>query len=135
MTSKKWDLKNKVALITGASKGIGLACAHEFLQLGAQVVAVARTLKTLEEAFAEHLKQANRVHLVAADVSTAAGQDAVFRTVEKIGQLDILVNNVGTNIRKKLMDASSTELASILHTNFTSALDMCRGAHPWLVKG
>ncbi len=134
MTSNKWDLKDKVALITGASKGIGLACAHEFLRLGAETVVVARTLETLEEVYAQQLKE-GRVHLVAADVSKTEGQEKVFSAVQKIGRLDILVNNVGTNIRKTLIDASTAELDLVLQTNFTSALAMCRGAYPWLKKG
>ncbi len=136
MNSNRWTLNNKIALITGASKGIGLACAEEFLDLGAEVIAVARSMETLEKAYAP-LKQENvgRVHLVAADVIEAEGRKKVFSAVEKLGRLDILVNNVGTNIRKQIMDYTSDELDLILKTNLTSALEMCRGANSWLLKG
>lgn len=135
MTSNRWTLKNKVALITGASKGIGLACATELLDLGAEVIVVARNLPVLEGAFGERTADASRIHLVAADVTDEAGRQAVFKEVEKLGRLDILINNVGTNIRKKLIDSSSSELSSVLNTNLTAALEMSRDAHNWLCKG
>jgi len=135
MTSNNWTLNNKTALITGASKGIGLSCALEFLKLGAEVIVVARTLDTLKDAFAGHQSVSSRVHLVAADVTRKEGREDVFRAVQKIGRLDVLVNNVGTNIRKKLVDATSDDLETVLVTNFTSALEMCRDAHTWLKRG
>jgi Tropinone reductase 1 len=79
--------------------------------------------------------QGDRVHVVAADVTQVEGRAAVFQVIKKIGRLDILVNNVGTNIRKKLIEISTHELNLILSTNLMSALEMCRNAHPWLLKG
>lgn len=135
MTSNRWTLENRLAVITGASKGIGLSCALEFLQLGAEVIVVARNPATLDEAFKKCESNAARIHLVAADVTVESGRKEVFKHVEKFGRLDVLVNNVGTNIRKKLLDSNSAELNSVLNTNFTSALEMTRDAHPWLCKG
>ncbi len=132
MTSNKWALADKVAVITGASKGIGLSCAMEFLDLGAEVVVVARGADVLEKAFAK--RKGDRVHVVAADVSNAEGRAAVFKVIEKIGRLDVLLNNVGTNIRKQFVEFSAEELNFILNTNLVSALEMCREARPWLIK-
>jgi Tropinone reductase 1 len=131
----KWTLDGKVALITGASKGIGLACATEFLEQGAEIVGVARDSDTLEKAFAKRRSGNSRIHIVAADVTRAEERKAVFSIVEKIGRLDILVNNVGTNVRKNFVDVTADELNLILGTNLTAALEMCRGAQPWLLKG
>jgi Tropinone reductase 1 len=135
VNSNIWTLKDKIALVTGASKGIGLAVAEEFLNLGAEVIAVARTMDTLEQAYSSLRSDTNRVHLVAADVTDPAGRNAVFAEAQKLGRLDIVVNNVGTNIRKKIMDYTTDELNSILNTNLMSALEICRGANPLLLKG
>lgn len=133
--SKRWTLENKIALITGASKGIGLACALEFLELGAEVIMVARNPETLKEAVDCGAGKPGKIHAVAADVTTDEGRKEIFKVVEKIGRLDILVNNVGTNIRKKFMEVSEDDLSLLLDTNLNSALAMCRDAHPWLLKG
>lgn len=133
--AKRWSLDTKIALITGASKGIGLACAMEFVNLGAEVIMVARQMDALKKALDPDSEAAKKVHLVAADVTTVAGREEIFKLVKYIGRLDILVNNVGTNIRKKFMDASDEDLNLVLETNLTSALSMCKESHPWLVKG
>ncbi len=133
--SQRWTLENKIALITGASKGIGLACAQEFAQLGAEVIMVARNPDTLKAAVDAGSGKSGKIHSVAADVTTDEGRKEIFKVVEKIGRLDILINNVGTNIRKKFMDASEEDLSLLLDTNLNSALKICRDAHPWLLKG
>lgn len=133
--NSNWSLENKVALITGASKGIGLAIADEFLNLGAEVIVVARTMATLEKAFSPLKSEQRRIHLVAADVTDKTGRDSLFKQANGLGKLDILVNNVGTNIRKKLVDYTSDELNSVLNTNLMSALEITKAAYPLLVKG
>lgn len=132
--NSNWSLENKVALITGASKGIGLAIADEFLNLGAEVIVVARTMATLEKAFSPLKSEQRRIHL-AADVTDKTGRDSLFKQANGLGKLDILVNNVGTNIRKKLVDYTSDELNSVLNTNLMSALEITKAAYPLLVKG
>lgn len=133
--NSNWSLENKVALITGASKGIGLAIAEEFLSLGADVIVVARNLNTLEQAFSHLKDEQKRIHLIAADVTDKSGRDALFKRANELGKLDILVNNVGTNIRKKLVDYTTDELNSVLNTNLMSALEITKAAFPLLVKG
>ena len=130
-----WTLTGKTALVTGASKGIGLAVSKEMLELGAEVIACARGMETLEKEFAAYTGKNGKVHLVAADVTKTDGRKKVFDTVASIGKLDILVNNVGTNIRKKAEDYSEDEISFLLNTNITSALEVCRGVHGWLKKG
>lgn len=134
--SDRWTLNGKKALITGATKGIGLAIASEFLSLGAEIAIVARNAETVQQQLADWQKQGWQAHGIAADVATADGRQAIFEQVgEAMGRLDILVNNVGTNIRKKALDYTEDEYAFIFQTNLTSIFEMCRLAYPLLKTG
>lgn len=131
--NNRWTLTGKKALITGATKGIGLAIAQEFLSLGAEVMIVARNAELVEQQLEIWRSQGANAHGVAADVATSDGRQAIVRQVkEALGGLDILVNNVGTNIRKKLLDYTEDEYMSIFQTNLTSVFEMCRLAYPLL---
>lgn len=92
------QLTDRIALVTGSSRGLGLASARALLAEGCKVAVCARGAERLEEA-AESLRResaADRVLAVTADLSTAAGVATVVgRTVERFGGLDVLVNNVG----------------------------------------
>jgi NAD(P)-dependent dehydrogenase (short-subunit alcohol dehydrogenase family) len=76
--NSQWSLAGKTALVTGASKGIGLAASKEMLALGAELVVVARGMETLEQEFAKNGANNAKVHLVAADVTDAQGRQKVF---------------------------------------------------------
>jgi NAD(P)-dependent dehydrogenase (short-subunit alcohol dehydrogenase family) len=95
------QLKGKTALITGASRGIGLAIASRFLEAGANVMLSSRTAEDLADAaagLAAEWSASERVAWVAAHVGDAEqAQACVAETVERFGALDILVNNAGTN--------------------------------------
>ena len=129
--STRWSLEGRRALVTGATKGIGHAVAAELLGLGATVLAVARTEADVHARLAEW--PPDRAQGVAADVATPEGRAAVFAAVtERLGGLDILVNNVGTNIRRASVDYTAAEVARVFEINLTTAWEMCRGAHPLL---
>jgi Tropinone reductase 1 len=129
---ERWTLAGKKALITGATKGIGFAIAQEFLALGAEVIIVARNAEAIEQQInAWQLDE--KAHGVAADVSTAEGRQILLESVGKtFGELHILVNNVGTNIRKKAIDYTEEEFASIFQTNLTSIFELSRLLYPFL---
>ena len=104
---KKWTLKNKKALITGSTKGIGLAITEEFLSLGAEVFIVSRTGSNVLALLSKWKESGYKVHGIAADLSTKEGRGKLIKEVSHTwDSLDILVNNVGTNIRKKFLDYS-----------------------------
>src|SRR5215472_2024165 len=93
-------LADKVAIVTGSSRGLGLACAAALVQEGCRVTICARGETRLAEAAAELRRSGpgtgERLLQVVADLSTQAGVDEVIsRTVDVFGGLDILVNNVG----------------------------------------
>ncbi|BAZ11623.1 tropinone reductase homolog [Calothrix sp. NIES-4071] len=132
--STRWNLAGKKALITGATKGIGKAIAQEFLSLGAEVLIVARNQETtMNQVVSWQQKQGFLVHGIAADVALEQGRQAIFKQVQEVmGGLDILVNNVGTNIRKKALDYTTNEYKSIFETNLNSLFEMCQLAYPLL---
>jgi len=131
----QWRLKGKLALITGGTKGIGLAIAEEFLRLGAEIFIVARSENALNELLVEWKRKGYRAYGRAFDVSKQSHRQKLLHEIDnRWGKLDILVNNVGTNIRKKVVQYSAKEYQQIFDTNLTSAFEMCRGAYPFLKK-
>lgn len=126
----RWLLTGKKAVVTGGSKGIGAAIVEEFISLGAEVLAVARKeadLKQLQDQFTE------RLQVLTADVSTPEGRTSLVNKIEnEWGKLDILVNNVGTNIRKPTTAYTSEEYDFVLDTNLRSAFELSRRLQPLL---
>jgi NAD(P)-dependent dehydrogenase (short-subunit alcohol dehydrogenase family) len=103
-------LNDKVAIITGATKGIGLACAQEFAQEGAKVVLSGRTV-SLGETAADEIRSAGGDALfVPCDVSQKVQVDALVRaTVDRYGRIDIVVNNAGVNHSAKFFDTTEED--------------------------
>lgn len=131
--TNRWNLKGKKALVTGGSKGIGKETVKELLNLGTKVVFVARDPLAVDETINEMKKISKDVYGIVGDVSIKSDRENLFEKVEElIGGLDILVNNVGTNIRKKSNEYSPNEIEAILNTNLKSTFDMCRMAFPLL---
>ncbi len=127
------DLAGRAALITGASRGIGLAIAMELLSRGASVTITARKAEALESAAAElgQHAPAERVLAIAGNAGHAdARADAVARTVEAFGSLDILINNAGINpVFGSLMDADLDGVRKIFDVNVVAALGYVQQAY------
>jgi Tropinone reductase 1 len=130
-----WRLDGARALITGGSSGIGLAAAREFATLGADLLLVARGAERLERARSEilNLCPERSVQVLAADVATVAGREQV--SAEVGDSLQILVNNAGTNIRKRMSELSLEEYREVQRVNLESCFDLCRLLHPALGRG
>lgn len=104
MEPTRFDLSGKTALVTGAGRGIGRACALALAANGANVSLTARTTSQLEEVKAEIEKMGRRAIVVPADVTKRAEvQNVVDRTLSELGGLDILVNNAGIYTMKPLV--------------------------------
>jgi NAD(P)-dependent dehydrogenase (short-subunit alcohol dehydrogenase family) len=103
-------LENKVAVITGATKGIGLSCAQEFGKEGAKIVLSGRT-RSLGEAAAKEIRAAGGDAIfVRCDVSQKEQVDALVQaTVEHYGRIDVVVNNAGVNHSAKFFDISEED--------------------------
>jgi len=131
----RWRLDGQTALISGASKGIGRACAMEFAALGANLVLVGRDEDALE-VIASEIADAHdriRINTISADVSDGEGRSAIFDELGDLNcELHILVNNVGNNIRRGAMEYSDQELGFIFHTNVASAFEMSRMSYALL---
>jgi len=103
-------LQDQVAIVTGATKGIGLACAQEFALEGAKVVLSGRTLELGEAAAQEICSAGGKAIFVPCDVSQKAQVDALVQaTVREFGRIDIVVNNAGVNHSAKFFEISEEE--------------------------
>jgi len=125
-----FDLKGRVAIVTGGNGGIGLGMAKGLAAAGARIVVAARNQDKSRAAVAELEKLGGQTLALAVDVADEASVAALFRgTVERCGRLDILVNNAGINIRKPAHELSLAEWHQVLETNLTSAFLCSRAAH------
>ena len=130
--SSRWRLDGKTALVTGATKGIGRAIARELLELGAHVCVSARTEEDVQSTVRAWQGEGLAVCGVTGDVSTAQGRADALYVAAPEDQLDILINNVGTNIRKPTNQYDDDEIDHLLATNQRAPLEMCRLAYPAL---
>lgn len=131
----RWRLDGQSALITGASRGIGLACARELAALGANVLIIARDEAHLETARAELAEEfpGREILAFAADVANAEQRLEIFDWIADLdAPLSLLVNNAGTNLRKPTLEYSEDDVRALLDANLVSAFAMCRLAHPHL---
>lgn len=132
---KLFDLSGRVAIVTGGNGGIGLGMAKGLARAGASVVIAGRNAGKNATAVAEIESLAAAALAVEADVTSEASCRAlVERTVERFGRLDILINNAGTNIRKRPELYSLEEWRHILETNLTSAFACSQAAYPAMQK-
>lgn len=128
-------LDGKVALVTGASSGIGEATALALAEEGAAVAIAARRTDRLEK-LANSIGEAGGTALVLAlDVADeAACREAVRRTVEELGGLDILVNNAGVMLLGKIEGADTTDWTRMIQTNVLGLMYMTHAALPHLLE-
>ncbi len=132
----RFDLQGNRTLITGGSKGIGLAVAEEFLSFGAAVTIVARGEKEVKALVDDWQSKGHKAFGIAADMAKEQDRIKVVDfAVKNMGGIDSLINNVGTNNRKKTLDYTLAEYEALLSTNLTSAFDLSRLAHPHLKSG
>ncbi len=116
--SLNFSLKGRTALVTGAGRGIGRACALALGQAGAEVWLAARTSEEIEAAAAEIRRFGAKAHAVALDVTDSGALNAA---IAAIPVLDVLVNNAGSNIPEPFVDVSEEHLDRLLELNVRSA--------------
>jgi len=128
-------LQDKIAVITGASAGIGQACARALMRDGASLVLTARRRDRLEEL----VREAKQLGLKAVfAVGDAREEETARRTAEEavkaFGRIDILINNAGVGNYKNLVDTSAEEYAEMMDANMRSTFLFSRHVVPLMVK-
>ena len=120
-------LANKVAVVTGAGRGIGRAVALAYARMGADVACVSRTEENSAKAAAEVEALGRRAWAVAVDVSdTAAVNAAAGKILDDTGRVDILVNNAGVTRDNLLMRMSEEEWDTVINTNLKGAFNFTK---------
>jgi len=129
-------LKGKVALVTGASSGIGLTTAKLFAREGAKVAILARRLNVLEEKAAEMRAEGGECLPIAGDVTDPASVNAaVQKVIDTWGRIDILVNNAGDGDQHRTAENVSDEFWNrMIALNQSSVFYFCRAVLPQMRK-
>ncbi len=130
------QLGGKVALITGASKGIGLAAARAFAAEGAHVILSARGEEALEDAVQTLRRDAEgQIHGLAADVTRPADLDALTAFAhDHFGRVDVLVNNAGTGTYKPFLEVEDAELEYGMAINFFAQFRLSQRVVPMMIE-
>ncbi|SEO05957.1 3-oxoacyl-[acyl-carrier protein] reductase [Mucilaginibacter gossypiicola] len=130
------SLKDKVALVTGASKGLGKAIAFSLSKAGATVIVNYNSSKTEAEAIVKQIEaEGGKAVALQADVSNEAAVKQLFEEIGKVaGSVDILVNNAGINPTKTLAEVTLADFQQSLDINLTSAFLTTQLAIPGMIE-
>ena len=130
-------MKDRVAVVTGGSKGIGLAVARQFAECGAKVAIIARSAEGLAAARQSLANDGLAVRDYVCDVSRSPDISKAYEMIcSDFGKVDILVNNAAVQFeRKKFTDIKSPELLRTFKTNIISFFWMTKAALPHMKKG
>jgi len=128
-------LEGQVALVTGASRGIGFAVAQNLAGLGAKLALCARDPKRLETAAAALEQNGATVLAVPADVRSTGDVETLARKTEQsLGAVEILVNNAGIGIFAPIHEASEEQWDSVLDTNLKAVFLLSRAVAPGMIQ-
>jgi len=132
---ERFRVDGKVAIVTGAGRGIGAGCALALAEAGADVVLTARTEEQLHAVAKEVDALGRRAVVVAADANdTDALAALVTAAVEQLGGVDIVVNNAGGTAPRPFLDTSPGYLERAFHFNVTTAFALTRAAVPAMLE-
>ena len=122
-----FSVEGKLALVTGATRGIGLGCARALAQAGAGVILVGRVTLELEQAAAELRQYTQHVHVAPYDLSETAGIASWFETVcDRTGTPDVLVNSAGVSRRGPAVDLTLEDWNAVMTLNATAIFELSR---------
>ena len=128
----RFRLDNRVVIITGGSRGLGRAMATALAEAGAHVIVTSRDVERVEGVAAEmqgaHGRACRGYGCDVRDHRQVEG--LVVRVIEEFGQIDVLINNAGVNIRRPIGELSLEEFRTVMDTNLTGAWLMCRAVGP-----
>ena len=119
------------ALVSGAGRGLGYACALALAEAGAEIIALSRTLDELKKLKAEIESDGGKADIVVCDAADAA---QINEIIPNLGRIDILLNNAGTNIPEAFVDVSLNNLDTILNLNVRGAFLMAQAVVKEMLK-
>ncbi|GHB57539.1 SDR family NAD(P)-dependent oxidoreductase [Persicitalea jodogahamensis] len=133
---KLFDLSGKSAIITGGSKGLGLAMAAGLASAGASVMLVNRNAEEGKQAARQLADEyGTQATSFAADVTDAAQTEAMARAAfDTFGRIDILINSAGINIRGAIDEVSPEDFQKVMDVNVTGTWLCCRAVTPYMKK-
>jgi NADP-dependent 3-hydroxy acid dehydrogenase YdfG len=133
--STRQTLKDSVALVTGASSGIGRAAARELSGRGATVALVARRTDRLDQLAAEIESDGGHAVVITADVTQRAEAEAAIQAaVDQLGSLDLVINNAGVMLLGPILDAPIEEWEQMVQVNVLGLLYTAKAALPHLIE-
>ena len=131
MYLKKYNLKNKVALVSGAGKGLGKACALALAEAGANLIIISRTKKDLEKVAKEAKKFKSKCKIYVCDITNYNDLKTIINKQPKI---DILVNNAGTNIPEHFTKVKTKNMEHLVKLNTIAAFNLAQLSSIKMIK-
>lgn len=134
----KREIKEKTVVITGASSGIGLACARAFHDKGAKVVLAARSEDKIEALAAELNEKSGEKRAIAVKTDVAVEADCknlIEKAVAAFGGVDILLNNAGVSMRANFADLDLDVIRRLMDINFWGTVYCTKYAYPYIIAG
>ncbi|KAL5039109.1 hypothetical protein RTP6_006322 [Batrachochytrium dendrobatidis] len=136
---RNMSTKKGLAVVTGASRGIGLAVAHQFIQAGIPTVLVSRNLPVLEHIRSQLIQTSGSsllpdIHIRMTDVSDASQVDLLCKELSSLGHIQYLVNSAGVSLNSLLITTTLNQIETTIHTNLMGTIFMCKGVLRNMVK-
>ena len=128
-------MKNKVVILTGASSGIGKACAQEFCKQGARLMLAARNEEKLKELNDILNQSGGQSNYMVTDVSNELDcKNMINKTIEIYGSVDVLINNAGISMRAIFNDLDIRAFENVMKVNFYGTIYCTKYALPHILK-
>lgn len=135
MSFADFDLTNRVAVVVGATSGIGKAIALALAEAGADVIPTGRRRNMVESAARQIGSAGRRSHVITTDVTrTDSVNELAQKVLDKFGHVDILVNAAGITVRRPTAEVPDSEWNAIIDTNLNGILRACRAFGPHMIE-